>query len=176
MSPVWWGLHDTLVPLDSTYGSPGPPKIKKKLITNFHQITSIFYMLLEDSFGVKSISKFCLWVLLTHVYWFRATGGYICGCGRPSNLVIIIYRLLPIYFCRLYKLTLFLLVHVLVFDNKNMLSVKYILSFRPNLSGHVEVPSWDNQGIELFYLFSYVAICGWRSSPDHWVTSGMIHN
>ena len=35
-----------------------PPKIKKKLITNFHQITSIFYMLLEDSFGVKSISKF----------------------------------------------------------------------------------------------------------------------
>ena len=34
-----------------------PPKIKKK-ITNFHQITSIFYMLLEDSFGVKSISKF----------------------------------------------------------------------------------------------------------------------
>ena len=74
---------------------------KKKLITNFHQITSIFYMLLEDSFGVKSISKFswgalkhiyppppqCLWVLLTHVCWFRATGGYICGCGRPSNLV-----------------------------------------------------------------------------------------
>ena len=30
----------------------------------------------------------CLWVLLTNVYWFRATGGYICGCGRPSNLVI----------------------------------------------------------------------------------------
>ena len=97
LSPVWWGLHDTLVPLDSTYGSPGPPKIKKKLITNFHQITSIFYMLLGYSFGVKSISKFawgleayilnCLWVLLTHVYWFRATGGYICGCGRPSNLV-----------------------------------------------------------------------------------------
>ena len=30
----------------------------------------------------------CLWVLLTNVYWFRATGGYICGCGRPSNLVV----------------------------------------------------------------------------------------
>ena len=29
----------------------------KKLIANFHQITSIFYMLLEDSFGVKSIFK-----------------------------------------------------------------------------------------------------------------------
>ena len=24
---------------------------------------------------------------MTNVYWFRATGGYICGCGRPSNLV-----------------------------------------------------------------------------------------
>ena len=24
---------------------------------------------------------------MTHLYWFRATGGYICGCGRPSNLV-----------------------------------------------------------------------------------------
>ena len=54
-------------------------------------------MLLEDSFGLKSISKFSwgleayikkiVWVLLTHVYWLRATGGYICGCGRPSNLV-----------------------------------------------------------------------------------------
>ena len=29
----------------------------------------------------------CLLVLLTNVYWFRVTGGYICGCGRPSNLV-----------------------------------------------------------------------------------------
>ena len=35
-----------------------PHKIQRKLITNFHQITSIFYMLLEDSFGLKSISKF----------------------------------------------------------------------------------------------------------------------
>ena len=43
MSPL--GIHDIRYP-------------KKKLITNFHQITSIFYMLLEDSFGVKSISKF----------------------------------------------------------------------------------------------------------------------
>ena len=35
----------------------------------------------------------CLWVLLTHVYWFRATGGYICGFGRPSNLVYSSYCL-----------------------------------------------------------------------------------
>ena len=35
-----------------------PPKIKNKLLIHFYQITSIFYMLLEDSFGVKSISKF----------------------------------------------------------------------------------------------------------------------
>ena len=48
----------TLVPLDSTYGAPDPPKNKKKLITNFYQITSIFCMLLEDSFGVKSISRY----------------------------------------------------------------------------------------------------------------------
>ena len=55
-------------------------------------------MLLEDSLiwreinfkicmGPWSIYKKCLRVLLTHVYWFRATGGYICGCGWPSNLV-----------------------------------------------------------------------------------------
>ena len=65
----------------------------------------IFYMLLEDSFGVKFISKCswgleayiyikCLWVLSTHIYWFRVTVGYICGCGRPSNLVdIVMYYL-----------------------------------------------------------------------------------
>ena len=47
-------MTDTLIPLVSTYGSTGPPqKIKKKIITNFHQITSIFYMFLGDSFGVK---------------------------------------------------------------------------------------------------------------------------
>ena len=48
-----------------------PPKIKKKLITNFHQITSIFYML-EDSFGVKSISKFAwgLEAYIKNVYEF----------------------------------------------------------------------------------------------------------
>ena len=43
-----------------------PPKFKKKLITNFHQITSIFYMLLEDSFEVKSISKFS-WGLKAYI-------------------------------------------------------------------------------------------------------------
>ena len=35
----------------------------------------------------KHIYIKCLWVLLTNVYWFRVTGGYICGCGGPSNLV-----------------------------------------------------------------------------------------
>ena len=58
MSPVRWGLHDTLVPLDSTYSSPGPNTNK------------IFYMLLEDSFGVKSISKYSwgLEACITNVY------------------------------------------------------------------------------------------------------------
>ena len=94
MYPVWWCLRDTLVPLDSTYASPRPPKMKTKIWKIIHQITSIFCILL--SFGVilrclwalKHIYIMFLWVLLTNVYWFRATGGYICGCGRPSNLVI----------------------------------------------------------------------------------------
>ena len=86
MSPVWWGFHDTLVPLDS----PGPQK-------KFIRLLPYFTCCWEDSFGVKSLQDVhgalkhiyikCLWVLLTHVYWFRATGGYICGCGRPSNRV-----------------------------------------------------------------------------------------
>ena len=57
-------MTDTLIPLDSTYGSTGPPKIKKKIIT---KITSIFYMLLGDSFGVKSISTFS-WGLEAYNY------------------------------------------------------------------------------------------------------------
>ena len=49
-----------------------PPKIKKKLIKNFHQITSIFYMLLEDSLGVKSISKFS-WGLEAYIQMFMSS-------------------------------------------------------------------------------------------------------
>ena len=63
MYPVWWGLHDTLVPLDSTYASPGPPKMKTKIWKNVHQITSIFYILL--SFGVILRS---LWGLEAYIY------------------------------------------------------------------------------------------------------------
>ena len=100
LSPLLWGLHDTLVPHTVHPGPPPPPNNKKLILSNFYQITSIFYILLEDSFELceKYISKMfmgpwsiyiykCLLVLLTHVCWFRATGGYICGCGRPSNLV-----------------------------------------------------------------------------------------
>ena len=98
---VWWGLHDTLTPLDSTYGSPGPrrhPKIKNnKCSSDYFHILHVVggyggYILSEIYFkmfmGPWSIYIKCLGVLLTHVYWFRATGGYICSCGRPSNLVI----------------------------------------------------------------------------------------
>ena len=63
MYPVWWGLRDTLVPLDSTYASPGPPKMKTKIWKNVHQITSIFYILL--SFGV--ILR-CLWGFEAYIY------------------------------------------------------------------------------------------------------------
>ena len=97
MYPVWWGLHDTLVPLDSTYVSPGPPKMKTKFWKNVHQITSIFYILLSFGvilrclWGLEALYIKCLRLLLTNVYWFRANGGYICGCGRPSNLVNFMY-------------------------------------------------------------------------------------
>ena len=94
MYPVWWGLHDTLIPLDSMYASPGPPKMKTKIGKKFHQITSSNILHIVELWcdfkmfvGPWSIYIKCLWVLLTNVYWFRATGGYICGCGRPSNLV-----------------------------------------------------------------------------------------
>ena len=96
MYPVWWGLHDTLVPLDSTYASPGPPKMKtkiwKKCSSDYFHILHIVELWCDFKkfVGPWSIYIFikCLWVLLTNVFWFRATGGYICGCGRPSNLVI----------------------------------------------------------------------------------------
>ena len=79
MSPVWWGLHDTLIPLHSTYGSPGPPK------TNFHHITSIFYRLLEDNVGVKSISKFSrgLEAYIKNVYDF--CWPMYTDLGRPGD-------------------------------------------------------------------------------------------
>ena len=86
--------------------TPPPPQMKTKIWKNVHQITSIFCILL--SFGVISSCLWgleayiyikCLWVLLTNVYWFRATGGYICGCGRPSNLVVLFLVLLyELYF------------------------------------------------------------------------------
>ena len=76
----------------------------------------------QFSFGVKSISKFswgleayiknCLWVLLTHVYWFRATGGYICGCGRPSNLVVNVWRELKMYLYLFFLLCIHVYLHV----------------------------------------------------------------
>ena len=56
----------------------------------FIRLLTYFTCCWEDSFGVKYISKAyvsCLWVLLTHVYWFKATGGYICG--QLSYLVLL---------------------------------------------------------------------------------------
>ena len=41
----------------------------------------------------QSIYIKCLGVMLTPVNWFRATGRYICVCGRPSNLVKYDYNL-----------------------------------------------------------------------------------
>ena len=45
MSPVWWGLHNTLVPLDSTYTFTGPPQNGGKMFIRL--LASILYMLLR---------------------------------------------------------------------------------------------------------------------------------
>ena len=97
MYPVWWGLHDTHF---STSGFnirfPRTPQNENK---NLKKISSDYFHILhivelwcdfKKFVGPWSIYIYikCLWVLLTNVYWFRATGGYICGCGRPSNLVV----------------------------------------------------------------------------------------
>ena len=72
MSPVWWGLHDILVPRWIQYTVPqDPPKIKNKLITIFYQITSIFYMF-EDSFWSEIYFKICMgpWIIYKKMYEF----------------------------------------------------------------------------------------------------------
>ena len=72
---------------------PRTPKMKKKLkkcSSDYFHILHIVELWCDFKMfvGPWSIYKYnVLWVLLTNVYWFRATGGYICGCGRPSNLV-----------------------------------------------------------------------------------------
>ena len=95
MSPIVWGLHDTLVPLDSTYGSSGLIIKKIKMFIRLlsyilhvvERLTLVWSLFQNVCGALKHIYIQCLWVLLTHVYWFRATGGYICGCERPRNLV-----------------------------------------------------------------------------------------
>ena len=78
---VWWGLHDTLIPLDSTYASPGPPKMKTKIWKNVHQITSVLYILL--SFGV--ILR-CLWGLEAYLYnVYEFCWPMYSDLGRPGD-------------------------------------------------------------------------------------------
>ena len=82
----------------SGFNIPFPRTTKKWRTTKFIRLLPYFTCCWEDSFGVKFILGClwghicikCLWVLLTNVYmyWFRATGEYICGFGRPSNLVV----------------------------------------------------------------------------------------
>ena len=70
---------------------PKTPQNLKKISSDYFHILHIveFWCDFKMFVGPWSIYIYikCLWVLLTNVYWFRATGGYICGCGRPSNLV-----------------------------------------------------------------------------------------
>ena len=77
------------------YASPGNEnenKNLKKFSSDYFHILHIVELLVwfSDVCGaLKHIYIKCLGVLLTNVYWFRATGGYICSCGRPSNPVIL---------------------------------------------------------------------------------------
>ena len=86
-----------------------PPIIKKKLLTNFHQITSIFYMLLEDSFGVKFISKFSwgLEAYIKNVYEF--CWPMYTDLGRPGDTfnisMFIHYKITSIQLITLYVIT-----------------------------------------------------------------------
>ena len=61
--PLFFLVVHICIQCDSMDASPGPPKIKTKIGKNFHQITSIFYILL--SFGV--ILR-CLWGLEAYIY------------------------------------------------------------------------------------------------------------
>ena len=101
---MWWGLHDTLVPLDSTYGSPGPQKWTNNFFSSdylhiLHVVERIYLVsnLFQNVYGaLKHILHKVFMNSVDHVYW--ATGGYICGCRRPSNLVFNA----PIIYCALY--------------------------------------------------------------------------
>ena len=102
----------------------------------------------------------CLWVLLTYVYWFRATGGYICGCGRSINLVILCCRIwliiLILNICNINFLECFffgkLIVHYIIdlyldwlinvrndkMDDTNFQNSLCITSMKQKLSGPIE--------------------------------------
>ena len=81
MYPVWWGLHDTLVPLDSTYASPGPPKMKinnKKcssdyiLILHVVERIALVWNLFQDVRGaLKHLYKMFCWPMYTDLGWPR---------------------------------------------------------------------------------------------------------
>ena len=103
MYPVWWGLHDTLIPLDSTYASPGPQNEIKNLKKNssdyFHILHIVelwcdFKMFVGPwSIYIYNVYELC-WPMYTDL---GRPGGYICGCGRPSNLVVFFFHFGPIY-------------------------------------------------------------------------------
>ena len=69
MSPVWWGLHDTLVPLDSTYGSPGPQKWYNK-IKMF--IILLSYLPRRGLRGIVFILSVCvcMYLCVRPIFWY----------------------------------------------------------------------------------------------------------
>ena len=79
MYPVWWGLHDTLIPLDSTTLPQDPPKWKQKFEKMFIRLLPYFTL----SFGV--ILR-CLWGLEAYIYNVYAfCWPMYTDLGRPGD-------------------------------------------------------------------------------------------
>ena len=70
--------------------------------------------------GIWSILVYikCVWILLTHVYWVMVAGGYICGCGRPSNLVGLKLHPYDIPSCKLMAIVVTMIATELTLDEQ----------------------------------------------------------
>ena len=91
-SLIFRGLHHTLVPLDSTYGFQGPQQKCMLWIWTQTSLSNYLYIVhvvetIALHGALKHIYIKCLWVLLTRAYP-ELGRPYMCGCGRPSNLVL----------------------------------------------------------------------------------------
>ena len=109
----------------------------------------------------------CLWVLLTHVYRFRATGGYICGCGRPSNLVLIC--LTDQYMLWSYELHIFIISNSVIWK-KLVLFVDHISKsiLDPHHMSHLQINFWSNYNDCKTTYSGAEDVMGWEMEVTLW--------